>query len=88
MLPVRSQTPHSPTSRWRRQHRRPACDLGGRQCLPLVVPGEAVQVADRERLGHVALPAALLAQARTHAPQRRRQREVIHHDFGGPLVIA
>ena len=79
---------HSPASRRSAWRRRLACGLGGRPRPPLVVGSEAMQVADRERLLHVALPAALLAQPRANPPQRRRQREIVRHNLGGLPVVA
>ena len=60
-----------------RRGRRPACPfrfdhtigLGNRRHAPPGVGREPMQVADRKRLLHLALPAALLAQPRTDPSQ-------------------
>ncbi len=53
-----------------------------------MIRGKAVQVADRKRLFHLALPAATLAEPRADAAQRRRQSQVVGYNFPGLSVIA
>ena len=54
----------------------------------LLICGEAMQVADRERLFHITLPAALFTQPRTDTPQGCGQREVVRDDLCGLPVVA